>query len=152
LSIKFYKLKDPYGCFSNFSRHPITLDNRIWPTTEHYFQAQKYLGQYRFFIIANAATPRIAADLGRDRAIPLREDWEQVKISVMKACVLAKVQQYPMIKDLLLSTGDEEIIEDSPIDYYWGCGADGTGKNMLGKILMEIRSELYVPVNNLFLE
>lgn len=37
---------------------------------------------------------------------------------------------------------DREIVEDSPIDSYWGCGADGLGKNMLGKLLMKLREEL----------
>ncbi|WP_081589256.1 MULTISPECIES: NADAR family protein [Fischerella] len=46
------------------------------------------------------------------------------------------------IREILLSTGDEEIVENSPIDYYWGCGADGSGKNMLGIILMEVREIL----------
>jgi predicted NAD-dependent protein-ADP-ribosyltransferase YbiA (DUF1768 family) len=43
---------------------------------------------------------------------------------------------------LLLSTGNATLIEDSPMDFYWGCGSDGTGKNMLGKILMEYRDIL----------
>ena len=60
----------------------------------------------------------------------------------MKKCVLQKVLEYPAIKEILLNTGDEEIIEDSPIDYYWGCGKDGSGKNMLGIIIMVIRDEL----------
>jgi ribA/ribD-fused uncharacterized protein len=42
----------------------------------------------------------------------------------------------------LLSTGNQLIVENSPVDYYWGCGADGSGKNMLGKILMEVREIL----------
>jgi ribA/ribD-fused uncharacterized protein len=142
MKIKFYKLKEPYGCFSNFSRHAITLDGRIWATTEHYFQAQKYIGTFRYDQIANSESPRIAADLGRDRAVLLRADWEQVKDEVMLKCVREKVLQHPEIKKLLMSTSDAEIIEDSPIDWYWGCGKDGTGKNMLGKILMTIRDEL----------
>lgn len=142
MQIKFYKLKEPYGCFSNFSRHAILLDGRTWPTTEHYFQAQKYIGTPRYDQIANAATPRIAADLGRDRGIPKRADWEQVKDEVMLKCVREKVLQHLYIKELLLSTGDAEIIEDSPIDWYWGCGKDGTGRNQLGKTLMQVRSEL----------
>lgn len=56
MKIKFYKPKDPYGCFSNFSRHPILLDGRTWATTEHYFQAQKYISAPRYDQIANAAT------------------------------------------------------------------------------------------------
>lgn len=142
MKIKFYKPKDPYGCFSNFSRHPITLDGRTWATTEHYFQAQKYIGTPRYDQIANAPTPRIAADLGRDRGLPLRADWEQVKDEVMLKCVREKVLQHLYIKELLLSTGDAEIIEDSPIDWYWGCGKDGTGRNQLGKTFMIIRDEL----------
>jgi len=142
MSIKFYKLKDPYGCFSNFSRYPFTLDGDDWKTTEHYFQAQKYIGTPRYNEIRDAETPRIAADLGRDRSLPLRPDWEDIKDAVMKKCVLQKIMEYPFIKEILLNTGDKEIIEDSLIDYYWGCGKDGTGKNMLGKILMEIRDEI----------
>jgi len=142
MSIKFYKTKEPYGCFSNFSPHAITLDDRIWVTTEHYFQAQKYIDTPRYDLIANSESPRIAANLGRDRSIPLRPDWEQVKDGVMLKCVREKVKQHPEIMRILMSTGDAEIIEDSPIDYYWGCGKDGTGKNMLGKIFMIIRSEL----------
>jgi hypothetical protein len=142
MQIKFYKTKETYGCFSNFSRHAISLDGRIWPTTEHYFQAQKYLGTPRYDQIANAPTPRIAADLGRDRGLLLRTDWEQIKDEVMLKCVREKVLQHIEIKKLLLSTGDAEIIEDSPIDYYWGCGKDGTGRNQLGKTLMAIRDEL----------
>ena len=142
MSIKFYFPKGDYGFFSNFSRHPFKLDGRHWATTEHYFQAQKYYGTPRYDEIANASTPREAANLGRDRSLPLRKDWEKIKDAVMKKCVLEKILTYPGIKDSLLETGEQEIIEDSPIDYYWGCGKNGTGKNMLGKILMEIRSEL----------
>lgn len=142
MPIKFYKTKETYGCFSNFSRHAIDLDGRVWPTTEHYFQAQKYIGTSRYDEIAKAETPRIAADLGRDRTFPLRKDWESIKDEVMYSCVMAKVQQHPHIKALLVSTGSEEIIEDSPIDYYWGCGADRTGRNQLGKTLIRIRDEI----------
>jgi hypothetical protein len=142
MAIKFYKIKEPFGAFSNFSRHIFKLDGYTWKTTEHYFQAQKYIGTARFEMIANAVSPREAADLGRDRSIPLRKDWEAVKDDVMRKCVLAKFSTYPELKALLVGTGNEEIIEDSPIDYYWGCGSQGTGKNMLGKILMETREIL----------
>ena len=142
MSIKFYKIKEPYGCFSNFSRHAISLDGRIWATTEHYFQAQKFIGTPRYDQIANAESPRIAADLGRDRGLPMRVDWEQVKDEVMLKCVREKVLQHPQVIDILIGTGVAEIIEDSPIDWYWGCGKDGTGRNQLGKTLMAVRDEL----------
>lgn len=142
MTIKFYRPRDPYGEFSNFSRHPIKLDGHVWKTNEHYFQAQKYIGTIRYEMIANAPTPREAANLGRDRSIPLRTDWEDVKDDVMRKCILEKFSAYPQLQTLLIDTEDQEIIEDSPVDYYWGCGLKGTGKNMLGKILMEVREIL----------
>lgn len=142
MAIKFYRLKDKYGCFSNFSTHAFKLDERQWPTSEHYFQAQKHVGTPWYYEVANASSAHIAADLGRDRSHPLRSNWEDIKDDVMLKCVREKVMQYPHIKELLLSTGTQDIIEDSPIDYYWGCGKDGSGKNMLGKILMKVREEI----------
>lgn len=75
------------------------------------------------------------------RAI-IRKDWEQVKIDIMKECLLAKFTQNAKLKQLLLSTGESTIVEDSPRDDFWGIGKHKTGKNMLGKLLMEVRSVL----------
>lgn len=83
-----------------------------------------------------------AANMRRDRSKPLRKDWEEVKDEVMRKAVLAKFKSNNDAKVILLSTGDEEIIEKTTKDYYWGCGNDGTVKNMLGKILMETRKIL----------
>jgi hypothetical protein len=80
--------------------------------------------------------------MGRERTRPLRQDWEHVKDDIMRQAVLCKFQTHTDIRDILLSTGNAEIVENSPIDFYWGCGADGSGKNMLGKILMEVREIL----------
>jgi ribA/ribD-fused uncharacterized protein len=60
----------------------------------------------------------------------------------MRAAVRTKFRAHPDWRAELLATGDEELIENAPGDYYWGCGADGSGKNMLGRILMELRAEL----------
>ncbi len=84
----------------------------------------------------------IAARLGRSRKVPIRSDWEERKDEFMYRAVLAKFQAHSDLKQLLLSTGQEEIIEKTTRDYYWGCGANGTGKNMLGRILMQVREEL----------
>lgn len=140
--INFYKLADPYGDFSNFSKHPITLKNLTWKTTEHYFQAQKFAGTEYEEQVRLTPGPRAAAEMGRRRDLPLRADWESVKESVMKDALLAKIAQYPEIKNLLLSTGDAEIIEHTVNDSYWADGGDGSGKNRLGVLWMEIRKEL----------
>lgn len=139
MTIYFYSSREDYGCFSNFSSHGFELDNLYWHTSEHYFQAQKFIGTPHLEAIRLVKTPKDAAKMGRERKRPLRVDWEIVKDDVMRKAVLAKFKTHTNIREILFSTGDEEIVENAPGDYYWGCGADGSGKNMLGKILMEVR-------------
>ena len=80
--------------------------------------------------------------MGRDRSKSLRADWESLKDDLMRAAVWAKFTQHAALKDLLLSTGDSELIEHTKNDSYWADGGDGSGLNMLGRILMEVRSRL----------
>jgi ribA/ribD-fused uncharacterized protein len=140
--IRFYRVKEAYGCFSNFSPHPIIVDGVTWPTSEHYFQAQKFLDREYQNRIRAVQSPMIAARMGRSRSEPLRKDWEEAKDDIMLKAVRAKVMQHSDVRQTLLSTGDAVIIEATSNDNYWGEGADRTGKNMLGKILMEVRAEL----------
>ena len=141
--IEFYSQSEsPYGCFSNFAPYPVRLEGRTWPTSEHYFQAQKFAGTPREHEIRRARTPGQAARLGRDRRHRPRRDWERIKESVMYDVVLAKFEQHEAIRDILLATGDAEIIEHTANDDYWGDGGDGSGRNALGRILMRVRAEL----------
>jgi ribA/ribD-fused uncharacterized protein len=140
--IKFYATGDPYGEFSNFAAYPIQLHGKTWPTSEHYFQAMKFVGQPDEEEIRSIASPMIAARMGRDRKRPLRRDWEAVKDDIMRAAVLAKFTQHSALRELLLSTGDAPIIEHTTNDRYWGDSGDGSGRNMLGTILMEVRAKL----------
>lgn len=140
--IKFYRTGDEYGEFSNFSKHRVFLNERLWPTTEHYFQAQKFAGTEHDEAVRMAPTAKGAAEMGRDRKRPLRPDWETVKDDVMREAVRAKFTQHEELRDVLLGTGDAELIEHTANDNYWADGGDGSGLNMLGKILMEIREEL----------
>ena len=140
--IRFYHTADAYGCFSNFAPYPIAIDGQEWPTSEHYFQAQKFLDSERRERIRHTPSPMIAAHLGRDRKARLRADWEEVKLDVMRKAVRAKFTQHEDIRRLLLDTGNATIVEHTTNDRFWGDGGDGSGKNWLGRILMEIRSEL----------
>jgi hypothetical protein len=65
--------------------------------------------------------------------------WNDIKYDVMKECCFAKFHQNEDLLKMLLETGEEELIEASPYDNYWGTGRDGDGLNMLGKVLMEVR-------------
>ena len=140
--IRFYSTGDEHGCFSNFAAYPISLKGKRWPTSEHYFQAQKFAGTEHEGEVRKAKSPMIAARLGRDRKKPLRRDWESVKVAIMREAVRAKFVQHAEIREILLSTGDAKIIEHTENDDYWGDGGNGSGKNKLGQILMEIRTEL----------
>jgi ribA/ribD-fused uncharacterized protein len=143
VTIYFYSAREnPYGCFSNFSPHGIELDGKWWPTTEHYFQAQKFAGTSFAAKIRRTSSPKQAAEIGRDRKLPLRRDWEKVKDNVMRRAVLRKFETHADIRQILLDTDDEDIVENTSYDYYWGCGKNGDGKNMLGRILMEVRTIL----------
>lgn len=142
-SIEFYSPSNgDYGPFSNFSRHIVRLDGKIWPTSEHYFQAMKFEGTSIESKVRKASGPGEAARLGRDRSNPLRKDWESVKGNVMRKAVYAKFTQHDDLRKLLLSTGDKKLVEHTERDSYWGDGGDGSGKNMLGVILMETRTRI----------
>ncbi len=142
MTIHFYSTEDAYGEFSNFKAYPIKLKGKTWRTVEHYFQAQKFAGTEHESEIRKTASPMIAARKGRSRKRPLRKDWENVKDNIMRDAVRAKFEQHADLCELLLNTGDQKIVEQTTRDYYWGCGSNGTGKNKLGIILMEVREHL----------
>jgi ribA/ribD-fused uncharacterized protein len=140
--INFYGVSGEYGCFSNFSPHPIALKGRTWPTSEHYFQAQKFSDTPDEEEVRQAKSPMVAARMGRSRKRPLRQDWESVKDSIMHEAVRAKFTRHADLRQILLGTGDATIVEHTENDAYWGDGGDGSGKNKLGLILMRVREEL----------
>lgn len=142
MAIYFYRINEEYGCFSNFAHYGFELDGKYWNTSEHYFQAQKFHNTEYEEKIRLLDSPMKVAQMGRKRSLPLRSDWEEVKDSIMYKAVYEKFKQNESIKNILLSTKDEELIEKTTDDYYWGCGTDGTGKNKLGLILMEVREAL----------
>lgn len=142
MTIYFYSRTDEYGDFCNYSLHGFEIDGTYWRTVEHFFQAQKFAGTDHETVIHRARTPGDAKELGRTTKYPLRTDWESVKDSIMFRAVLRKFQTHYDIRRRLLDTDNEDLVESAPGDYYWGCGADGTGQNKLGKILMAVRDAL----------
>ena len=144
MTIFFYTKTDAYGDFSNFSKHGIEVDGLWWPTVEHYFQAQKFEDKEYQEQIRTAHSSKQAAELGRSRKVPIREDWEKVKDEIMFSAVLKKFKTHPKLAELLLSTEDQDIVENAPGDYYWGIGKNGTGLNKLGKILVSVRQQIKI--------
>ena len=140
--VNFYSVSDEFGEFSNFAAYPIALEGYRWPTSEHYFQAQKFAGEPDETEVGQAKTPAVAARMGRDRKRPLRRDWEAVKENVMMDALRAKFTQHADLREILLGTGDAKLVEHTENDSYWGDGGDGSGKNRLGILLMRLRDEL----------
>lgn len=141
-TIKFYSVSEEYGEFSNFALYPIKLRKKSWPTSEHFFQAHKFDDPKHVEAIRRAKTPMIAARLGRDRKKKLRRDWDSIKVGVMREAVEAKFSQHESLRALLLSTGSSKIVECTENDSFWGDGGDGSGRNMLGRILCDVRTML----------
>lgn len=144
--ITFFESTKAYGCFSNFSRHDFVVEDRYYPSSEHYYQCQKFAGFDDDWAetIRNSETPKAAALLGRDpeRQKNANPDWESLKEAVMYQGVLNKFLFHSDIAQILLETGDALIQETSPKDSYWGTGANGKGQNKLGIILMRVRQTL----------
>ena len=128
-----------YYFLSNFYASPIIHDSILFPTVEHCFQAEKTLNQDIRRTISLCKTPSEAKYMGR--SVNLRDDWEDIKYGRMKLFVNKKFK-IPALKKYLLATGDALLVEENTWnDRIWGT-VNGKGKNLLGKILMEVRSDL----------
>jgi len=141
-TIYFYAQTDLYSEFSNFAPYGIAINDVWWRTVEHYFQAQKFHSQDYRERIRRSNKPKDAKALGMTREFPLRDDWENVKDQIMLNAVTVKFRTHEVPRNLLLSTGKANIVENAPMDAYWGCGPDGAGLNKLGRILMQVRAEI----------
>jgi len=128
-----------HAFLSNFFKATITYNGIVYPTAEHAFQAQKTLDENDRNTIAGLPYPGRAKKYGK--TVKLREDWDNIKVNIMKEIVTAKFDSSPHFKQALLETSSEELTEGNNWnDTYWGI-CNGIGSNHLGKILMEIRAK-----------
>lgn len=128
-----------YHFLSNFYEAPLEFDGRKYLNSEAAFHSMKCvnpLDRDQFKDLNSSEAKKLG------RSVQLRPDWESIKDSIMKEIVRAKFEQNPDLAYKLKQTEDSVLIEGNWWgDRYWGV-CDGTGKNKLGKILMEIRTEL----------
>jgi hypothetical protein len=142
MTIRFFSKSDTHREFSNFAPFGVDLDGKRWATVEHYYQAQKFADAKLQRDIRKAEKPIIAKTLADKNKTAIRADWDAIKDGVMYRAVSRKFELHPELCEMLLATGEEEIVEAAPNDYYWGVGSEGTGQNKLGKIIERIRAEL----------
>eukprot|EP01133_Synstelium_polycarpum_P014183 gene14183-16723_t len=141
--IHFYHRDQPNYQFTNFATgFPIDIDGQTWPTTEHYFQAQKFQDPMIRDCVRRLQSSREAMDYARANSQLVRRDWLNDNVAVMKRALNAKFNQHKSLKDMLLRTGECMLVEHTVNDKFWGDGGDGSGKNMLGVLLMDLRSEI----------
>jgi len=134
---------DPNSALSTVSNHSILLEGRLWPTAEHYYQSMKFAKPIILEEINNASTGLEAYKLGnRWWTFGRVKDWKQKRRVMMTRALYTKVQAYEDVRQALLATDDERIVETSLYDPYWGIGRDQRGENMLGQIWMDIRAKV----------
>ena len=146
-SIKFYNRNEPYYEFTNFYPASVVIDGQCWPSTEHYFQAQKFVGTPYLEVIRGFSSAREAFQLSRDPAVSWwrRSDWDAVKDDIMLKALRCKFAQHLDLRKMLWETGDKELIEHTTNDSYWADGGGhGKGQNKLGKLLMKVRDDIVV--------
>ena len=136
--------------FSNLSPHAVEFKGVLYPTSEHAFHVAKFDDPNIKSEIQNAKSPLEAFVVGKKYKPQRRENWDQIKVDILYQILIQKVNQHKEVKDALLATGDQEIVEENPHDDFWGSGPDGKGQNYTGKILMRIREELkFLSINSL---
>ena len=116
------------------------IDDVILHTSEHYVQAMNFPHDPDYQ--DKLRTTKICDDIqqvGSTRQIKLRSDWEDVEENVMMNALRAAFDQYPELKQLLLSKAGNSLVEHTEIYNYWGEGGDGSGLNRLGILLVELR-------------
>lgn len=129
-------------CFSNFSAFTVVWKGRTWQTSEHAFQAAGFDEVDIIEEIASAPSAHEALKLAIKYQDKLRPTWEEEKRAVMKDICRSKLAQHEYIQKALRQSENAKLVEDSPKDSCWGRGEDWTGKNWLGEIWMELRSEM----------
>jgi len=138
----FFSRSDALEDFAAWSKHSFQLDDKEWPSVEHYYQAMKFEKEADQEKVRLAESPKLARKLGRSRFRKIRKDWKKIKVVIMTRAVYTKCRTYPEIAQKLLETEDRKLVENSQYDYFWGCGRDRRGGNQYGSVLMNVRAKL----------
>ena len=157
--ICFYHEYKDYGCFSNWYPAEFTYAGRLYSSVEQYMMFQKVI-LFREYELAdkimNSSNPSEIKKLGRSNIQDFDSIlWDRVSYTIVKRGVRAKFQQNSELLSILLGTGDCLLAEAAPLDRKWGIGIDisdercydtkeWNGRNLLGRILMEVRDELRI--------
>jgi len=148
-SIVFCKTKERFGGLSNMAAgFPIRINNIDIMTSEALYQACRFphLPEVQQVIIEQRS-PMTAKMKSKAHRKNSRPDWDYVCVKIMRWCLQVKLaQNWDVFSDLLLSTGEYSIVEESHKDDFWGAKVSDNdiliGRNLLGRLLMELRTEI----------
>jgi ribA/ribD-fused uncharacterized protein len=138
--IGFYERE--FYMFSNFSSFAIMWKGKFCLTSEHAYHTEKFEDEDMKEVIRKQMSAHDALKVSHEHEDMYRKDWQDVKVGIMKDILREKTKQHPYIKKKLLDSQDKILIEDSWRDDFWGWGENKDGKNMLGKLWMEVREEV----------
>ena len=135
------EFQNEYRWLSNFWPVEIEYKGRVYPSVEHAYMSQKNLSDVWQDFCVSESDPKKVKKMSRE--ICLREEWEEVKVDIMKELIHIKFHK-PELHEKILATGNEFLQEGNDWgDTFWGVDLKtGEGKNMLGKIIMEVRDKL----------
>lgn len=128
----------------NFSSHAIRIWDQNFPTAEHAFQWKKFsvvrpdISQK----ILEANSPDAVKGISDANKSEQPVTWKDEKVLVMEEILRAKAGQHEDVREILKKTSGREIVENSPVDSFWGIGPNNDGQNMVGKIWMKIRDSI----------
>jgi ribA/ribD-fused uncharacterized protein len=132
------RFADDFAFLSNFWPCRVEFEGMTFPGVEQAFQAAKALDpveRRRFTELSPVAAKRLG------RKVQLRRDWQEVKVDIMRRCLQSKFAD-PELRAKLLATGERQLAEGNRWgDRFWGV-CRGSGQNMLGVLLMELRNEI----------
>lgn len=130
--------------FSNFSSFAVEWRGRLWPTSEHAYQAAHFFETAPELVekIYKSKSAHEAYKLAKANADKAPKNWHDIKVSLMEDILRYKLEQNPYVMKKLKQTGDRKLVEDSPKDDFWGWGPKKDGRNELGKIWMKLREEI----------
>lgn len=142
--VRFYE-RDFY-VLSNFSAFRLRWQGHDFDTSEAAYHWTKFPDAPEVQeMILTARSAHEAFKIAESQAIFRREGWDDIKLSVMRGILSAKVEQHEYVRRKLLATGDRLLVEDSWRDGFWGWGPNRNGQNWLGRLWMEVRERLRNP-------
>ena len=145
----YFSMYDSEMAWCRYAIKPFLLESVEWQSIEHYYQAMKFDNVAYREKIRLSETPQAAEKLGNARFKKKRSDWKAVQTTVMTRAVYTQCRTYDDVSRALLLTGDENLVEDSQFDYFWGCGRDRRGENRFGQVLMNVRAKLQEEQNTI---